>query len=370
MQKNQQNHMNYYHEQVWAPFSANTLGWDMDFHHLMLNDELRMRQYETAIKQAVQPGMVVLDLGTGTGILAKWALQAGAARVYGIEVNPLTLATATDNLRQAGFADRFHPLVGFSYQVTLPEQVDLIISEIIGNLADNEDCITILSDAKKRFLKPDGLMLPAALVSRFVPVMAAHAHQQVSRRQCASLSEHYDLDELLSHLRLSSPFDLYYDVILPRTSYLAEPQNGMNFDFLQIDDAPDYAFDLTFSATRDGQLCGFKGSFAAQLSAQVKLDISGDDIAGKTTSDSWKHAFLPIAEPISIRRGDQIVLHYRRLPNIASRLSCRYAWDGVVLREGQVTGQFSQSMRETWEDALPQKKQPSQFFQTSNSQTN
>ncbi len=346
MEKNLPTSFIYHHEQVWLPFSADVLGWGMDFHHLMLNDQLRMRQYQAAIQDAVRPGMVVLDLGTGTGILAKWALQAGAARVYGIEVNPATLAVATEKLRQAGFADRFHPLPGLSSKLALPEPVDMIVSEIIGNLADNEDCVTILQDAKQRFLKPDGAMLPATLTSRFVPVMAPHAHQQVARRECASLSARYDLGQLLAQLGLSSPFDLYYDVILPRNSYLAQAQNGQCFDFLQPTLGADYETNLRFKVLRDGQFCGFKGCFTAQLSDQVSLDISGDDIAGKTTSDSWKHAFLPIATPLEVRRGDQIQLHYRRLPGTAARLSCRYAWHGAVIRHERMIAQFAQSMQE------------------------
>ncbi len=44
----------------------------------MLDDQIRMAAYKNAIQEVVKPGMVVLDLGTGTGILGLWALQAGA----------------------------------------------------------------------------------------------------------------------------------------------------------------------------------------------------------------------------------------------------------------------------------------------------
>jgi protein arginine N-methyltransferase 1 len=101
--------------------------------------------------------------------LAQRALEAGAARVYGVEVNPDTLAKAQDNLRRAGLEGRFIPLLGLSYQLALPEPVDLIVWEIIGNLGDNEDCTAILEDARQRFLKPLGAMLPIAITSLFAP---------------------------------------------------------------------------------------------------------------------------------------------------------------------------------------------------------
>lgn len=62
--------MRYEWEEVWFPCSQDILAWDQDFHALMLQDELRMCAYRAAINKAVSEGMTVLDLGTGTGILA------------------------------------------------------------------------------------------------------------------------------------------------------------------------------------------------------------------------------------------------------------------------------------------------------------
>jgi protein arginine N-methyltransferase 1 len=45
----------------------------------------------------------------------------------------------------------------------------------------------------------------------------------------------------------------------------------------------------------DGVFTGFKGYFTAELVEGVILDISGDDIEGRTTSDSRKHCYLPVA---------------------------------------------------------------------------
>src|SRR5688500_17817267 len=124
--------MHYSVEQVWAPCSESLLDWDEAFHDLMLNDRLRMTAYRKAIFEAVQPGDIALDLGTGTGIHSQWALEAGAARVIGIDLSAPILDRAVQRLRAAGLADRFEPIHGVSYEVELPEPVDVLISEIMG----------------------------------------------------------------------------------------------------------------------------------------------------------------------------------------------------------------------------------------------
>lgn len=54
----------------------------------MLTDDLRMQSYRDAIFENPNhfKDKVVLDVGTGSGILAIWAAQAGARKVYAVEV--------------------------------------------------------------------------------------------------------------------------------------------------------------------------------------------------------------------------------------------------------------------------------------------
>jgi protein arginine N-methyltransferase 1 len=101
--------------EVQKPAALEIDVWGEAFHKTMLEDTQRMKAFEDAIKEVVIPGSVVVDLGTGTGILAKWALEAGAARVYGIEVNSSILDIALSNL--SGFGDRFIPMLGNSLHI-------------------------------------------------------------------------------------------------------------------------------------------------------------------------------------------------------------------------------------------------------------
>ena len=93
---------------------------------------------------------------------------------------------------------------------------------------------------------------------------------------------------------------------------------------------------------------GFKAYFIAELTATTTLDISGDDIERGETSDSWKHAYLPIEHPIEVRAGDRLEVAFsRRYPEGGWPFRQVYRWQGRVERAGQIIGSFDQGMEET-----------------------
>ncbi len=342
----------YYQEQPWLPFSEMILEWEEKFHELMLNDNIRMKAYEDAIKEAVQPGDIVLDLGAGTGILSQWALEAGASRVYAIEMDAAILHRAIQRINQADLSSRFIPLNQISYDIELPEKVDVLISEIIGNMADNEDFQPILQDALKRFLKPDGTALPKSVNSYLVPVASQVTHNCLSSGDIASISDRYSLSQLLIDKNCSNTFDLYYDTIIPRSCYLSSPQNLIYYSG-EWKQSATYQVRRHFVVERDGDFTGFKAYFVAQLTDSITLDISGDDIEKRLTSDSWKHAYLPIEEPIPVRRGDTVNLTFIRFyptNNKASQFRQVYHWQGEVQRENYVVAHFEQGVKDETKD--------------------
>jgi type I protein arginine methyltransferase len=325
-------------EQIGAPWSERLSGgWGDDFHALLLGDELRMRAYAQAIRDVVEPGMVVLDLGTGTGVLARWALEAGARRVYGIERDAALLDRTASDLATAGFATRFVPVAGLSHRVQLPERVDLIVSEILGNLVDNEGFTGILADAVTRFLAPHGRRLPWRAQRYLAPVEAPRAHAAVAAGRSARATD----------TGPSSPFDTYYDAILPRIAYLASPRSDRTFD-LDAQAATAYRSELVFPVDRPGCFTGFKGWFVADLSPTVALDIAGDGInggpPGRTTSDSWKHAYLPIEHPATVETHDRIAVALtRQAPDKESNpFAQSYTWTGAVWRGDREVARFAQ----------------------------
>lgn len=128
-------------------------------HVRMLNDTVRTEALVAAVRAAVRPDDVVLDLGTGTGILALAAAEAGARRVFAVEATGIADAAA------AVFAG--HPRVtllrGHSRSLTLAEPATLLVSEIIGAEPLAEGVLETFADARARLLTADARMLPRRL---------------------------------------------------------------------------------------------------------------------------------------------------------------------------------------------------------------
>lgn len=135
----------------------------------MLEDRTRTQAFLRAIEKTVMPGDIVLDLGTGTGILALAAARAGAAHVYAVEAGHIgRLAQA---LFQAnGMADKITLIPGWSVSVDLPQLADVLVSEILGSRALSERILPITLDARTRLLKPEARLIPERLELWGLPV--------------------------------------------------------------------------------------------------------------------------------------------------------------------------------------------------------
>lgn len=113
--------------------STNNAYWSMTegvFNCLI--DEKRTTAYGKAIAATIRPGDVVVDMGTGSGVLAMLAARAGAKKVYAVEIDQSNIATLDAVFRANGFEDRIVLIHGDVCKIDLPEKVDVIIGEMIA----------------------------------------------------------------------------------------------------------------------------------------------------------------------------------------------------------------------------------------------
>jgi predicted RNA methylase len=265
-----------------------------DLHHLLLSDGVRLRAARRALRETVRPGSVVVDLGAGTGILGFLALRAGAGRVYAIERHPivrLARAVAEEN----GFGDRVRFVRGDSRRVRLPEQADLVVSDLVGPLGIDPEMAESLADAR-RFLKKSGRFVPERSEVWIAPVRASALHR---RHVQAGKGHGVRLDSV--HAIAANRLGCFPG--MPKT--LAAPlRRAVVFEFARGSAAFPRRAKLAFRVA-GGAVHGIAVVVRVRLSPRVSLD--------STFGAHWKPVFLPVRHPIATRPGErleaELVLH-------------------------------------------------------------
>lgn len=101
----------------------------------------------------------VLDIGTGTGILAVTALLTGAKSAIGIDIDEKSVDVAHDNARLNGVADRFRGICG-----NLADEVSGKFELITANIV--ADAIISLSNDVPSRLAPNGIFICSGIISK------------------------------------------------------------------------------------------------------------------------------------------------------------------------------------------------------------
>ena len=131
-------------------------------HEQMLKDRIRTGTYQDAIKNNpdVFKDKIVLDIGSGTGILSIFAAKAGAKHVYGIEFADIA-DYANEIIKKNKLNDKITIIKSKVEEVNLPvEKVDIIISEWMGYFLLYESMLDTVLYARDKWLNKDGYMLP------------------------------------------------------------------------------------------------------------------------------------------------------------------------------------------------------------------
>lgn len=139
-------------------------------HQVMLADAPRLRAYDAALEAAVRPDDVVIDVGAGTLVLSMMALRHGARHVYAIEADPMMAAVAERIAADNDLKGKLTLVQGDARVANLPEQADVIVSEMMGNLGPEEEMATVVSSVARRNLRNGGRIVPRRLITELAAI--------------------------------------------------------------------------------------------------------------------------------------------------------------------------------------------------------
>jgi Ribosomal protein L11 methyltransferase (PrmA) len=302
---------------------ARTSGWaDPVEHARMLHDERRTGDYVAALTAAVRPNDVVLDIGTGSGVLAVAAARAGARHVYAVEASDIA-EVAQRVFVVNGVEDQVTLLPGWSRLTELPEQADLLVAEVIGNEPLEEEILETTLDARRRLLKPGARMIPHALTLLARPVLLPEG--EVRQRAFGSSAVErwrslYDIDftPLLEAAIPGPTHTITEGEVVATWTPVGPPVELATVDLATFEE-PSLHASTDLVVGPPGHTNGIALTFRAELYEGISHTV--DPWTWPTSS--WATSVWVLSDPIEVSADMLLRVEYhRRLPGVPDGLTC------------------------------------------------
>ncbi len=259
-------------------------------HSRMLSDEARLESLNAAIQRVVRPGDIVVDVGTGSGILSVLAARAGAERVFALEATSLaTIArrVIADNC----VADKVDVVQTPSQDWCPPTRVDVVMCETLGIAAFEEGFRSTIVDARERMLRSEGHLIPRRIRLSATPIDAETSPTELERiRKMLGV----DLRALMPVLALG-----WHRDHVPETRHVAAPRVVFDQDTHSMTKSASTRTEVSFSVLRSARIHALALWFEAELADGVVLSSATPE-----SSNHWGQAILPLETPVAVEGGD------------------------------------------------------------------
>jgi type I protein arginine methyltransferase len=279
----------------------------------MIADRSRIRAYADALQRVITSDTVVLDLGTGTGIFALLACRFGARRVYAIEPGD-AIQVAKEIAAANGFADRIEFRQAMSTDVTLPERVNVIVSDIGGVLPWFQTHLASIADARRRFLAPGGALIPQqdAVWAAVVEAPDLYARHTAPWEDCG-----FDLN-MDAARRLAVNTFTRGEVTSDRL--LAAPQRWAILDYTEVEEQNVRAL-VQWTASRAGTGHGVAVGLDRTLAEGIRLSNAPERADTVGPDSIYQTVFFPWDSPVPLAAGDLVEVELR-----ATLVDGSYVW--------------------------------------------
>ncbi len=277
---------------------------NVENHHVMLRDYVRMAAYRRAIDRAVTPETVALDLGCGSGVLSFFAAKAGARKIFAIERRSDIIYLAEQLAKANGLDTQIEFVEGASSHISeerLQPKPNLLVAEILANGILEENVLEFTIDARRRFLAPGAQMIPCGLDIYFFGFDCG-LHQ--SRwEEVEEFKDLYGIDfTMLGHVlcgKATMRLDRFNTAL---HKAVTDPVLVQAIDFMTLEN-PAFVTRFELVAKEDGPITSFCGYFKAHLDAETVLTNSP-----WAPPTHWTHLIYTLPATRFVKKGEALQL--------------------------------------------------------------
>ena len=288
----------------------------IEYHRTLIADHVRNDAFHAALKAVIKPGeTIVADIGAGTGLLGLMAAKLGAKKVLMFEAAEIAGVAARAIKANRAKACELIPCHSTEFSERL--QADVIVSETLGNYALEENIIATIADARRRFLKADGVIIPRGLKQYAAPVVTPHIHDELSA-----------WDRVGRGLDFSAAKTMTLNNVYVRTLGAKDLLDGASgakvWDEIDLarDGDPNRKGEARWKVRTPSNIYGFAVWWRADLGAGLALSTAPD--APKT---HWEQLYFPLVEPFAAKAGDSVSAEFRSRSSEAT--GTHLAWTGT-----------------------------------------
>ena len=269
------------------------------WHFPMMADAARNTAYDQALQKAAK-GRHVLDIGSGSGLLAMMAARAGAASVTTCEAVPAVAATARAIIDANGFSGAIASHAKRSDALVvgedMPQRADLLVTEIFSSGLLTEGVLPTLGHAHQHLLAADAIVIPRRAVARGYLVGGDAIEFQASTSSVAG----FDLSGF--NVFATCKFALHLDRF-PH-DVLSDDFDILSFDLMRPATAPERS-QLVVTARRAGRCIGVAQWIQLDLDDEITYENRPTAEAG---ANGWMHIVYRFPQAMDLKRGDQVRL--------------------------------------------------------------
>jgi type I protein arginine methyltransferase len=263
------------------------------WHFPMVNDQPRNGAIERAIASLDLTGKTVVEIGTGTGLVALLFAKYGAARVITCEMNSNLADVAQRIINKTPYMDKITVCNESSTMALakgfLPMQPDVIFTETLDCGVVGEGFMPIADDIAK-FAGPDTLIMPI-LVEQTVQLISSESLANCNR---AGFALGFDLSDL-NEFSTGNYFPVHSE--LHDHAFLSAPQHLRSYTYLDCPQGETKSFAISQSGTLHGLLSWFTA------------DFHGARVSNEPRSGShWHQAYHPLPRDIRVSKGDIVMV--------------------------------------------------------------